>query len=74
MDAFKKAFIPLECFVKIGDYGDVIDFSVRDAKGVQAYDRQIPFRDLRQKRQLDTAIENERDTVRAKGIKFDARP
>ena len=74
MDAFKKAFVPLECFVKVGDYGDAIDFSVRDAKGVQAYHRQIPFRDLRQKRQLETVIENERDMVRAKGIKFDARP
>lgn len=74
LDAFKKAFVPLECFVKVGDYGDAIDFSVRDANGVQAYHRQIPFRILREKRLLDTAIENERDAVRAKGIKFDARP
>jgi hypothetical protein len=74
MATFKEAFVPLECFVKVGDYGDAIDFSVRDAKGVQAYHRQILFRDLREKRQLDTAIENERDAVRAKGIKFDARP
>jgi len=74
MDAFKKAFVPLECFVKVGDYGDAIDVSVRDANGGQAYHRQIPFRMLREKRLLDPAIENERDAVRAKGIKFDARP
>jgi hypothetical protein len=55
-----KAFVPLECFVKVGDYGDAIDFSVRDAKGVQAYHRRIPFRILRQKRLLDTAIEKDR--------------
>jgi hypothetical protein len=64
----------LECFVKVGDYGDAIDFSVRDAKGVQAYHRRIPFRILRQRRLLDTAIENERDAVRARGSKFEARP
>jgi hypothetical protein len=69
-----KAFVPLECFVKVGDYGDAIDFSVRDAKGVQAYHRRIPFRILRQRRLLDTAIENERDAVRARGSKFEARP
>ena len=64
----------MKCFVKFEDYGDAIDFSVRDAKGVQAYHRQIPFRILREKRLLDTAIENEQDAVRARGIKFDARP
>ena len=74
MGAFKKAFVPLECFVKVGDYGNAIDFSVRDANGVQAYHKQIPLSILRDKRSLDTAIENERDAVRAKGIKFDARP
>lgn len=74
MASFKKAFAPLQCFVKVGDYGAAIDFSVRDAKGVQAYHRQIPFSILREKRLLDAAIENERDAVRAKGIKFDARP
>jgi hypothetical protein len=47
---------------------------VRDAKGVRAYHRQIPFSILREKRLLDTAIENERHAVRARGIKFDARP
>ena len=56
---------PLECFVKIGDHGNAIDLSVRDANGVQAYHKQIPFSILRNKQALETAIENERHVVRA---------
>jgi hypothetical protein len=73
-DAFKGGFKPLDCHAEYGDYRNRVKFSVRGPNGEEISTRSIPLGDVRSKTNLDTVIENERDIVRAKGYKLNARP